>query len=110
MKPFLALVFPLVLLLSGCGPSGPSTSQTANAIAEIENLGGRVELRRQYGSDEVIGVSFYTKFTDAGLEHLKVLTNLEGLRLDRTQITDAGLEHLKGHDQCGAHRPHFSLT
>jgi hypothetical protein len=37
-----------------------------------------------------------TQITDAGLAHLKVLTNLSGLRLRRTQITDAGLVHLKG--------------
>jgi hypothetical protein len=67
MKPFLALVFPLILLLCGCGP--PSASQT---IAEIEKLGGRVSLDQ---SGEVIGVSFnFWRITDAGLEHLKGLT------------------------------------
>jgi Leucine Rich repeat len=34
--------------------------------------------------------------TDAGLVHLKGLTNLSCLQLRRTQITDAGLVHLKG--------------
>ena len=33
--------------------------------------------------------------TDAGLAHLKGLTNLE-LDLSGTQVTDAGLSHLKG--------------
>ncbi len=37
-----------------------------------------------------------TQITDAGLEHLKGLTNLYSLRLDNTQITDSGLVHLKG--------------
>jgi Leucine-rich repeat (LRR) protein len=32
---------------------------------------------------------------DAGVEHLKALTNLTNLRLDGTQVTDAGLEGLK---------------
>ncbi len=36
-----------------------------------------------------------TQITDAGLEHVKVLTNLQGLDLSKTQITDAGLEHVK---------------
>jgi len=36
-----------------------------------------------------------TKITDAGLVHLKDLTNLIWLDLSHTQITDAGLEHLK---------------
>jgi len=36
------------------------------------------------------------RITDAGLEHLKGLTNLEELDLSRTRITDTGLIHLKG--------------
>ena len=34
--------------------------------------------------------------TDAGLVHLKRLTQLQQLYLERTKVTDAGLEHLKG--------------
>ena len=34
--------------------------------------------------------------TDAGLEHLKGLSQLQRLDLASTQVTDAGLEHLKG--------------
>ena len=34
--------------------------------------------------------------TDAGLEHLKGLTQLHSLDLGGTKVTDAGLEHLKG--------------
>ena len=34
--------------------------------------------------------------TDAGLEHLKGLSNLRSLDLSNTGVTDAGLEHLKG--------------
>ena len=36
------------------------------------------------------------KVTDVGLEHLQLLTKLEGLNLDATNVTDAGLVHLKG--------------
>ena len=36
------------------------------------------------------------KIADAGLAHLKRLTNLQNLDLMGTQITDAGLVHLKG--------------
>lgn len=39
---------------------------------------------------------YYTRVTDAGLVHLKGLKNLEWLRLEGTQVTDAGLVHLKG--------------
>ncbi|MFH1264983.1 MAG: hypothetical protein ABIK89_04605, partial [Planctomycetota bacterium] len=37
-----------------------------------------------------------TQVSDAGLEHLKGLSNLSALYLIETQVTDAGLEHLKG--------------
>jgi hypothetical protein len=37
-----------------------------------------------------------TKFTDAGLEHLKGLNQLQELHLEGSQTTDAGLENLKG--------------
>ena len=37
-----------------------------------------------------------TDVTDAGLEHLKELTNLEQLAIYCPQITDAGLTHLEG--------------
>ena len=37
-----------------------------------------------------------TQVTDAGLEHLKGLSQLQVLGLDKTHVTDAGLEHLKG--------------
>jgi internalin A len=35
-----------------------------------------------------------TQVTDAGLEHLRGLENLEHLRLRGAAVTDAGLEHL----------------
>ncbi len=37
-----------------------------------------------------------SQVTDAGLEHVKKLVHLERLFLDGTGVTDAGLEHLKG--------------
>ena len=37
-----------------------------------------------------------TQVTDAGLAHLKGLTKLKLLQLSGTQVTDAGLAHLKG--------------
>jgi hypothetical protein len=38
----------------------------------------------------------HTKVSDAGLEHLRGLTQLQYLRLDGTKVGDAGMEHLKG--------------
>jgi Leucine-rich repeat (LRR) protein len=43
-----------------------------------------------------------TQVTDAGLESLKGLTQLKLLSLDNTQVTDAGLENLKGLTQFQA--------
>lgn len=37
-----------------------------------------------------------TQVTDAGLEHLSGLTHLQGLFLDDTQVTNAGMAHLRG--------------
>ena len=34
--------------------------------------------------------------TDAGLVHLRGLTRLQILTLNKTQLTDAGLQHLSG--------------
>jgi hypothetical protein len=59
-----------------------------------------------FGDEELEHVSVLTKLegislpgsqvTNAGLEHVKGLSNLKFLSVDGTQITDAGLEHLKG--------------
>ena len=56
---------------------------------------------KQNEQGEVVEVSLRSRFgfsqlTDAGLVHLKGLTNLQDFHLDDTQITDAGLVHLKG--------------
>ena len=41
-------------------------------------------------------VTIAHKVTDAGLVHLKALTDLLQLNLGGTQLTDAGLAHLSG--------------
>jgi len=69
--------------LPGAGPPGP---------AWLRNLLGEDILAR------VVYVSFFrsSSVTDAGLERLKGLTQLQELYLGVTQVSDAGLEHLKG--------------
>ena len=91
---------------------------TKTAVAAIEELGGTVtssheKLRRQTwleehfddpgGPDDPVGVLKvarvdlrYTKVTDADLEPLRELTNLQFLILRATKVTGLGLEHLKG--------------
>ena len=88
------------------------------AVAAIEKLDGWVNrkyeerrpqtwLEEQFddpgGADDPIGVLKVTEVllsgtlvTDASLEHLKGLTNLEALVIEHTNVTDAGLVHLKG--------------
>ena len=79
------------------------------AAAAIKKLGGMVEwsdpsgpawLRSLLGDDfyrSVFRVSWQgTKVTDAGLEHLKGLNQLQYLDLTQAKVTDAGLKNLKG--------------
>lgn len=57
-------------------------------------------LRELFGDDLFSAVAcvdlFGNQVTDAGLEHLKGLTELRYLHLDTTRVTDAGPEHIKG--------------
>ena len=67
------------------------------AIAAIKKLGGKVTLDEKQFRKPVVRVNLSgTKVTDAGLVHLKGLTNLRWLDLGDTNVTDAGLVHLKG--------------
>lgn len=94
----------LVVLLFGCfvacvqlGWAVEPNAEQAKAVAEIEELDGKVTIDDKNPGKPVIGVAFSNrKVTDAGLEHLKGLTQLQHLILQNTKITDAGLEHLKG--------------
>jgi hypothetical protein len=91
--------------------------QQKEAVEEIEKLGGLVAydyqqvyrsvgpsgpvwLRNWLGKDlfaTVVEVRFTSASgTDAELEHLKGMTQLQKLDLHGTQVTDAGLEHLEG--------------
>ena len=68
----------------------------AKAVAEIEKLGGKITFDDKSPDKAVIGVALGgTKVTDAGLAHLKGLTQLQSLNLGFTKVTDTGLEHLR---------------
>ena len=96
-----------------------NAAKRRKAIAEIEKLDGGVRyynasspnslgepprwyswLRKLHGDEHLGNAVFIAlvgpQITDAGLEHLKGLTNLESLILEDTQITGVGLVHLKG--------------
>ena len=81
MKRLLGLL--LVTGMVGCG----------DPVAELEKLGAKI---RRNAEGEVVRVDFSSsRPSDAGLVHLKGLTNLQHLDLIGDQITDAGLVHLE---------------
>src|SRR5262249_16382505 len=64
----------------------------------LKPLGRLKELKylRLYREDSLRPGFTGPRITDAGLAHLKDLTDLESLDLMGQDITDAGLEHVKG--------------
>lgn len=65
---------------------GPQRIKMTNRPVNLNEL---TQLQCQCVSDN-------TKVTDAGLEHIKALTQLQSLHLFGSQVTDTGLEYLKG--------------
>jgi hypothetical protein len=94
------LVVFVVLATVGFGLVGIRLQQARNdkrIVAKLREIG---HVTVQYDSEDVWGrvVLLYVSHrnhTDASLNHLKGLTNLQTLDLANSQITDAGLEHLK---------------
>jgi len=81
--------------------SSPATSAAKpvetqeQAIAAIKKLGGKVTIGRK-SPNKLIHVDLRgTKVTDAGLVHLKELTNLHTLYLINTKVTDEGVKKLQ---------------
>ena len=105
MKRLLVCVF---LGIAGCGENTPDVDQDKPparadddpaAVAALEKLGAEIERDEQ---DAVVGVQLRdTSITDADLEHLKGLPNLQRLNINLCgEITDDGLVHLKGLTDC----------
>lgn len=72
----------------------PPESATDIPVAALEKLGARLE-RNEPGEVTAVDLS-RSPITDAGLEHLRRLPQLQQLNLDGTRITDDGLVILKG--------------
>ena len=106
----------LVSLLFGVGFVGRADAEE-QAVAELKKLGGSCQvnakgqvwwvtlvgpkvtdagLKHLKGLSNLRHLGLGSQVTDAGLKHLKGLTKLRELYLSGTQVTDAGLEHLKG--------------
>ena len=91
------LVCGLLVHTALCGCAAKPQTEQDKAVAEIKKLGGNVTLDEKGPDAAVIGAILVgTKVTDAKLEHLKGLTQLQTLNLMGAKITDAGLAHLKG--------------
>ena len=92
----LLLVLGLSLAVVASGYAAEANPEQAKAVAEVEKLGGKVTIDEKSLDKPVMGVDLsYTKVTDAGLEHLKGLTNLLSLNLKRTKVTDTGVKKLQ---------------
>ena len=77
----------LVVGMVGCGPSEEESA------AALEMLGATTA-RNWKSVTDVTGV-YAPSVSDAGLVHLKGLTKLKTLGLERTKVTDAGVAELK---------------
>ena len=122
LRSLLVLTLAVALPCSWLATEMKKAREQKEVVEWVEELGGQVSydyerdssgndipnaqppgpawLREWLGVDafvNVVGVFLQNlAVTDAGLEHLKELTQLQELFLGDTQVTDAGLEHLKG--------------
>ena len=115
LRTLLIAVVVLSLPLSWFAVRMEKARRQREAIAAIERLGGVVERWedlsvpkwiRKFFPDEffiyaVEVVLDDTEATDACLEHLKGMTNIDILQLNGTKVTDACLEHLEGLTNLG---------
>jgi hypothetical protein len=85
-----ALVVLGTLAPSGC--TSRSEAEHEQALAGISKLGGRFERDRRVDGEPIVKVDLSGRpATDADLEPLKVLTQLNSLNLGGTRVTDAGV-------------------
>ena len=79
------------------GLSAEPNAEEAKAIADIEKVGGHFTVDEKSPGKPVKSVSLFgNKVTDAALEHLKGLPQLQRLDLLNTHVTDSGLFYLRG--------------
>ena len=70
----------------------PAKAADADPVAALKKLGATIKQNEQ---GEVVEVNLGGSITDAGLVHLKGLTNLQTLNFSGTKVTDAGVAQLK---------------
>ncbi|MFH0884048.1 MAG: hypothetical protein V2A56_13765, partial [bacterium] len=80
---------------SGCGAKVSPKEEFA--VAKIRKLGGQITFDDKRPEKSVIRVDVNNcKMSDTDLKELTTLTNLQTLFLGGTDVSDAGLEYLKG--------------
>jgi hypothetical protein len=123
IRSLLVLVLVVAIPCSWVAVEMKEAREQQAAVEEIKKLGGQVQfdyevrqsgnpllppsappgptwlggLLGEYFFATVVDVSYFgSSVSDAGLEDLKGLTQLQGLGLNHTPVTDAGLKHLNG--------------
>jgi internalin A len=92
----LAMLVVAVFLMRGSAQSQGNNVDKSNAITAIKLLDGKVTLDEKKPGKPVISVNLSSiEGTDAGLVHLKGLTELQTLWLNETNATDAGVKKLQ---------------
>jgi hypothetical protein len=87
----------LVVLTALFQPDDPRRTTEGISIAEVKRLGREVVRDESAAGRPVVQVNLNnTKATDASLEKLTALHDLERPYLGNTGITDAGLAHVEG--------------
>lgn len=112
LRTLLIAILALSLPLSWFAVRLQRARRQREAVAAIEGLGGNVQYERPQGKQhplflrlrDLLGQDFFDRVTlvylqgnvtNADLEHLTALLDLERLILRSTQITDDGLKHLQ---------------
>jgi len=105
LGPRAMLIIPISIIAMHCSTTSgqtispnPSEAQEL-AAAQILQLGGTIETDAKDPSRPIISVRLSPYGRDDTLVYVKALTNLRTLDLSYADITDAGLEHLNGLNQ-----------
>ncbi len=98
------------IVQKGANPKPTETDSERQAAEWVLSIGGKIQIRQGEQTRPVeaakdlpaapfelvlVDLQSNPKVNDAGLEHLKGLSNLTKLDLRNTQVSDAGLERLK---------------
>ena len=87
----------LLLVFTSSRWAGQPRAEEEKSLAEIAKLSGKIVRDEKVLNKPVVGIDLEdTKVTDAGLECLMGLSNLDWLNLSGTAVTDGGLKHLEG--------------